>query len=80
MVSKMFIFPANIEKNVILRCHLDGAALHLHLKKSRRVQKVASPVRSREPTCQYYQGRVQKAASRDSWLRTGEATFCTRPW
>ncbi len=23
---------------------------------------------------------MQKVASRDSWLRTGEATFCTRPW
>ena len=42
--QKCFIFL------VLLRCNLDGAALHFHLKTIRRVQKVASPVRSQEPT------------------------------
>ncbi len=40
--QKCLIFLANIENVVLLRWHLDGAALHFHSKTIRRVQKLAA--------------------------------------
>ena len=42
MAPKCFISLASIENVVLLRCHLDGAALHFHSKTIRRVQKLAA--------------------------------------
>ncbi len=41
--QKCVIFLANIENVVLLRCHLDGAALHFHQKTIRPVQKATHP-------------------------------------